>query len=43
MAYTVINFKTKKLLKEAVQIYHAATDNNQRKKFEIKCFQPGIV
>jgi len=35
MSYTVINFKTKKALKNAVTDYHAGSK-------EVRCFQPGL-
>ncbi len=41
MAYTTLNFKSKKGLKEAVKMYHECDDHS--KKFnEIRCHQPGL-
>lgn len=37
MAYTVINFKTKKALKEAVKFY-----NTMDNRIEVRCYQPGL-
>jgi hypothetical protein len=41
MAYTVINFKTKKALKEAVKLY---IDNRIPKAnlHTVRCYQPGL-
>lgn len=41
MSYTVINFKTKKALKEAVTNWNN-TETNQRNNNPIRCFQPGL-
>jgi hypothetical protein len=41
MAYTRLNFKTKKALKETVKAYHECDDHS--KKFnEVRCYQPGL-
>lgn len=50
MSYTVINFKTKKQLKEAVANYknaeyEAILDNNGKPVYKyspVRCFQPGL-
>lgn len=39
MSYTVINFKTKKALKEAVVLYMTNTQGYGK---PIRCFQPGL-
>lgn len=41
MAYTIINFKTKKALKEAVDNYKYAIANTQSTK-PVRCYQPGL-
>lgn len=45
MAYTVINFKTKKALKEMVAEYHSfggCKYINDKPRQEVRCFQPGL-
>lgn len=46
MAYTVINFKTKKALKEAVAAYHARPlapiGGALDQKLAVRCYQPGL-
>lgn len=39
MSYTVINFKTKKALKEAVALYHA---HKELAKQPVRCYNPGL-
>jgi hypothetical protein len=41
MAYTVINFKTKKALKEAVAQY-ATAFISERNESAVRCYQPGL-
>lgn len=38
MAYTVINFKTKKALKEAVATYNVERNEDSK----VRCYQPGL-
>ena len=40
MAYTVINFKTKKELKEAVALHQ--THSNCRDAHAVRCYEPGL-
>ncbi len=43
MAYTVINFKTKKALKEAVKIYNEFDNSNvDAANYSVRCYQPGL-
>lgn len=47
MAYTVINFKSKKALKEAVEAHNAWASGNRTafggfKPNEVRCYQPGL-
>jgi len=44
MAYTIINFKTKKALKEAVTNYKimANKSSNLDHKSAVRCYQPGL-
>ncbi len=44
MAYTIINFKTKKALKEAIANYMIMVDesSNLYHSSAIQCFQPGL-
>lgn len=39
MSYTVINFKTKKALKEAVEAFNKVDDQTKK---AIRCFNPGL-
>lgn len=41
MAYTVINFKTKKALKEAVNTY-LGNGSVSKDKDAVRCYQPGL-
>lgn len=41
MAYTAINFKTKKALKEAVVNWHVASQNRAKNQ-PVRCYQPGL-
>jgi hypothetical protein len=44
MSYTVINFKTKKALKEAVAKYNEVTerDHHPFSTLAVRCFNPGL-
>jgi hypothetical protein len=46
MSYTVINFKTKKALKEAVISWSVANalvgEDKNMSKYEVRCFNPGL-
>ena len=45
MAYTVVNFKTKKALKEAVakwKEYQVVSGHNNINAPAVRCFQPGL-
>ena len=46
MAYTVINFKTKKALKECVTRYHEEMNDNDirghAERHIVRCYQPGL-
>lgn len=42
MAYTVINFKTKKAFKEAVKNYLDNHDGVKSSYGSVSCFQPGL-
>jgi hypothetical protein len=42
MAYTITNFKTKKALKEAVELYLSARNLSERASTAVKCYQPGL-
>ena len=42
MAYTVINFKTKKALKEALKDYHRASEEFNKKPDPIRCYNSGL-
>lgn len=41
MAYTVTNFKTKKALKEAVNVY-LGNGSVSKDKDAVRCYQPGL-
>ena len=42
MSYTVINFKTKKALKEAVKAYIDNPDGKAWSKVGVRCYNPGL-
>lgn len=42
MAYTVINFKTKKALKEAIKLHQSINDSIRSISYAIRCYQPGL-
>lgn len=43
MAYTVINFKTKKALKEHLAVWLSLQDHDSKKdKAAVRCYQPGL-